>query len=138
MTSTPFDETDTQISPDGRWVAYASNEPGSREVFVQSFPAPGVKRQISVGGGRSPRWSRDGQELFYLSLEGRLMAVPLQAASGSLDAGVPVGLFETRISAGETEYAVSADGRFLINLPADDAAAPVTVVLNWMGGAKRE
>jgi len=139
---TAFDETQAQFSPGApRWIAYVSNESGQPEVYVQPFPGPGRKWQISTGGGRQPRWRRDGKELFYLAPDRKLMAVAVSAGE-SLDPQAPVLLFETRVlsnlSAGDLyfQYAPAADGRrFLVNTAvAETAAPPVTVVLNWIVG----
>jgi Tol biopolymer transport system component len=101
-TSFPFAQssvhkTQAQISPDGRWLAYTSYESGKDQVYVQSFPAPGSRRQVSVAGGMQPRWRRDGAELFYLGSDQTLMAVPVMATEGAFGAGRPSPLFRTRI-----------------------------------------
>src|SRR4029453_12475979 len=75
---TTFNETNAQFSPDGRWIAYQSDESGRVEIYVQPFPGPGRKVRISVSGGIQARWRRDGKELFYLGSDNRLMAVPVQ------------------------------------------------------------
>ena len=125
-----------QFSPDGKWVAYASNEAGKWEVYVSPFPNGSSKWQVSRGGGE-PRWRRDGKELFYLSAEGKMMAVPVRLGS-SFEAGPPVPLFQTHIrqpiSAQDVfSYDVTADGqRFLVNTKVDTPkAAPLSVILNW-------
>ena len=149
VVQTDFDEREGQFSPDGRWVAYVSNETGSDEVYVQPFPGPGSKWQVSTNGGADPRWRRDGQELFYLAPDGKLMAAAIRiAADGrALSPGGPVALFPTRFATGanvtvgffsQAQYAVARDGRFLMNLAADDTtAAPITIVLNWTGALKK-
>ena len=145
-----FDEMEGQFSPDGRWLAYASNESGHYEIYVRTFPEAGGKWQISVTGGVQPRWRRDGHELFYVAPDTWLMAVPIRLApdTHTLDAGTPVPLFPTRLATGgniatagflaRTQYAVAADGRFLINIAVDDVVtSPITVVLNWTAGLKK-
>ncbi len=136
----------SQVSPDGRWVTYASNESGRYEIYVQSFPMPGGgKWQISNDGGMYPRWRRDGRELFYYALDGALMAVPL-GNGARLDVGTAVPLFQARLLNGPApgprfrqQYDVARDGqRFLLNMPLEDAAASsITVVLNWEAGLKK-
>ena len=136
---TAFNKTQAQISPDGRWIAYTSYESGGDEVYVQGFPTPGSKRQVSTAGGVQPRWRSDGKELFYLAPDQRLMAVPV-ASGAALEIGAAAPLFKTRLipqgsqSIGlSTRYAVSPDGqRFLCIVPPDDSGPPITVVLNWM------
>ncbi len=125
-----------QFSPDGKWVAYSSNETGSWEVYMSPFPNANSKWQVSRGGGE-PRWRRDGKELFYLSAEGKMMAVPVKTGV-SFEAGSPVTLFQTRmrqpISAQDFfSYDVTADGqKFLINTKVDEPnAAPLSIILNW-------
>jgi dipeptidyl aminopeptidase/acylaminoacyl peptidase len=139
-----FHKTQAQVSPDGRWIAYTSYESGKDEVYVQRFPTPGDKRQISVDGGVQPRWRRDSTELFYLATDQNLMAVPVKTG-GTFEAGSPVPLFRTRLlPQGSqalffyTAYDVSADGqRFVLNVPPEDPGAPITVVLNWTAVRKK-
>ena len=141
--TTPADETFGQFSPDGKWIAYSSDESGRREVYVQGFapdrvPATAVgKWLVSSAGGDRPRWRRDGKELFYLAPDGKMMAVPVKSAA-TFELGLPVPLFETR-TVGFYPYDVSPDGRFLINTPIESEASstPITVVLNWQGGLKK-
>lgn len=126
-----------QFSPNGKWIAYASNESGSWEIYVSPFPDASSKWQVSRGGGTEPRWRRDGKELFYLSPEGKMTAVSVSTPSG-FESGTPVAMFQTHVhqpisSADAVSYDVSADGqRFLINTKVDDpSAAPLSVILNW-------
>ena len=138
-----------QFSPDGRWLSYVSNESGIDEVYVQPFPGPGGKWQLSVGGGVDPRWRRDGHELFYVARDGRLMAVSLQIEreGRALNPGAPVALFPTRLATGANVtvgfgsrpgYAVASDGRFLMNVTVDETTtSPISVVLNWTEVLKR-
>jgi len=126
-----------QFSPDGRWIAYASNETGNLEIYVSPFPAGAGKWQVSGAGGEEPRWRKDGKELFYLSPEGRMMAVAVKTGA-SFEAGAPVTLFQahrrqTHSSGAVFSYDVTGDGeRFVIITKADEpAAAPLSVVLNW-------
>ena len=144
--TTPFIETQAQFSPDGRWVAYTSNESGTKEVYVQPFPmASGGKWPISNGGGNMPRWRRDGKELFYFRPDNTLMAVSVTAAGSTFQPGVPVPLFRASVLGGNGGAAgsawrwdVSPDGqRFLINTALEEVtASPVTIVLNWQSGLK--
>jgi Tol biopolymer transport system component len=150
--ATPFSETQGQFSPgpggSPRWIAYTSDESDRMEVYVQLFsggPAgAGGKFQISSQGGNQPRWRSDGQELYYISPDSRLMAVEVKM-SPLFQHGVPKSLFATRIVDGGTvlrgsaRYQPSPDGkRFLINTqPEETASAPTTVVLNWTAGLKR-
>jgi len=134
-------ENAATLSPDGRWLAYASDETGRDEVYVQSFPTGGGKRQLSFGGAYSPRWRRDGKELFYYSSDGKLMAVPVEKGE-SFTTGTPVALFDFRAgSSGSATvpYAVTADGqRFLLNAVVEnETAAALTVVSNWTAELKR-
>lgn len=137
VVGTPFEERGGQFSPDGRWVAYQSNESGRFEIYVQPFPGPGGKWQVSTAGGTDPRWRVDGKELFFLAPDARLMAVPVRASNSTFEAGSPAALFQTRTVVGgaadlRPQYAVSRDGRFLFNVPADiSPTTPITVVLNW-------
>jgi Tol biopolymer transport system component len=136
---TEFNEGQGQFSPDGRWMAYVSDESGRREVYVQTFPASGGKWQISDSGGTYPRWRRDGKELFYIASDLKLMAVAVQTDS-TLLAGRPQALFEPRFFQAMIPYTVSADSqRFLVNTPIEeDNSSSMTVVLNWMAALKKK
>jgi Tol biopolymer transport system component len=132
-----------QFSPDGRWVAYSSNETGAFEVYVSPFPSANGKRQVSSRGGEEPRWRHDGRELYYLSGQGELMAVDI-ATEPALEARTPLVLFQTHIrqpvSAMDVfSYDVSADGRrFLVNTKVDEpGAAPVSIILNWTAALQK-
>ncbi len=135
---TPFLERAGQFSPDGRWVAYQSNETGPYEVYIRSFPGPGGQQQVSPSGGIQARWRSDGRELYYIAPDGKLMAVPITMRGTAIQPGTPVALFQTRIWGGGTnatlghQYDVSPDGRFLLNNAVEDVAmAPITLLLNW-------
>ncbi len=152
LLQTEFDESFGQISPDGRWIAYVSNESGRYEVYVRSFPSGAGKWQVSLTGTASgttqqPRWSRDGKELFYVTGSGgmlTLMAAPVRVGLGPgsgaatvFETGAPKPLFNVRVNSfhpavGTFFYSVSKDGqRFLIN-HVDAASEPVlNVIVNW-------
>ena len=138
---TPAMENGGAFSPDGNWIAYNSDESGRVEVYVESFPTHGGKRQISVAGGSGPRWRADGKELYYYSLDGRLMAVSVTGGGASLTTGTPTVLFAFRPAAATTgpSYAVTRNGeRFLLSAIVEtDARAPLSVVQNWTEGIKR-
>ena len=128
--------TNAQISPDGKWVAYSSNESGDWEIYVTTFPGAAGKWQVSRGGGREPRWRGDSKEIFYLGLTSVLMAAPVDA-TGNFSSGTPVPLFQIRARApiSSTDiftYDVTKDGkRFLVNrYVRPDHVVPLTIVLN--------
>jgi Tol biopolymer transport system component len=129
----PTDELGSQVesrfSPDARWIAYQSEESGVFEVYVSSFPGPGEKWQVSTAGGTSPRWRRNGTELFYLSADDKIMAVPLHLTP-AFQAGVPTALFSVRR---DSNYDVSADGQhFLVNSDVGDESTPsLTLLVDW-------
>jgi Tol biopolymer transport system component len=134
--ATAFDERVGRLSPDGRWMAYQSDESGAYEIFVQSVPPSGAKVQISAGGGTFPVWRRDGREIYYRAGNGTLMAVEVKTAAGTLEPGSRVQLFNPRSPAGtqgNLQFDASADGqRFLALAAAEEAvSAPITVVVNW-------
>jgi len=141
---TPFTEGAPQFSPDGRWLAYTSDESGRLEVYVQPYPGPGGKWQISTDGGTEPVWNRNGRELFYRSGD-KMMAVDI-ATQPSFVAGKPRMLFQGQYVLNTPPssipfYDVSADGqRFLMLMPSEQGqAAPtqINVVLNWFEELKR-
>ncbi len=134
---TEFAEVMGQFSPDGRWVAYASNESGRSEIYVQPYPADGGKWQVSTDGGIQPRWREDGKELFYLTGDDRVMMAEIEAGE-TFRAGVPHMLFRAPgvnplLPENFFHYDVSRDGqRFLIDVAAEESEqSPVTIVLNW-------
>jgi Tol biopolymer transport system component len=140
LLQTQFGENNGQISPDGRWAAYNSNESGRNEIYVAPFPGPGGKWQISNAGGGYPRWRHDGLEIFYLTPDNRLMAASVNGKGAGFEVGAIKPLFATRIATrGSYQYDVSADGqRFLINTSPEQAtSSPITVVLNWTAGSKK-
>jgi serine/threonine protein kinase/Tol biopolymer transport system component len=137
---TEFSEPEGRISPDGRWVAYCSNESGRNEIYVTSFPSTGGKWQISAAGGTFPRWRHDGSEIFYLAPDNKLMAASVSGKDTGFEVGAVKPLFPTRIvTGGNYKYDVSADGqRFLIVAASEQAASsPITIVLNWTAGLKK-
>jgi len=125
---------DSRFSPDGRLFAYDSDESGRYEVYVQAFPGPGGKWQISSAGGSLPRWRGDGKEIFYLSLDNKIMAVPVETVP-TFHAGAPAPLFAVHPGLAGTVYDVSTDGkRFLVNsLPADQGSPPLSLLVHWTG-----
>ncbi|HUJ80623.1 MAG TPA: hypothetical protein VLW83_02005, partial [Candidatus Acidoferrales bacterium] len=145
-----FDNDDGQFSPDGRLVAYSSDESGRDEIYVRAFSPDsaaagsdaGGKWLISTGGGIQPRWRGDGKELYYLALDGKLMAVDI-ATNPVFRAGLPRALFQappdTGGIAGVHAWGLTPDGkRFLFLAPVEQATqAPFTVVLNWQAGLKK-
>jgi Tol biopolymer transport system component len=127
-----------QFSPDGRWVAYQSNETGRYEIYVRPFPRGGGSFPISTSGGVYPRWSRDGKELYFIAPDAKMMAASIQRTSTTIEAGVPAPLFQTqRLGGGVNviahghQYDVARDGRFLINVDAEPGAPSLTLLLNW-------
>jgi serine/threonine protein kinase len=149
---TSFNERWGTFSPDGRWVAYMSDETGQMEIYIRSFEgnaasaaisSAGAQLQVSTAGGVYPRWRPDGQELYYLGPPSQMMAAPIKATGGTLRPGEPVALFRTRIYGGGIDvqqgrqYDVTRDGRFLINMVLDDASAPITLLQNWKPEMKK-
>ena len=137
---TRFTETTAVFSPDGRWLAYVSNEGGQADVYVQAFPGPGPRSQVSTSGGSHPVWRADGRELFYLDPDGTIMAVPIRAGQ-SVEAGLPQAVVTPNLFQGTFNqvYAVTKDGqRFLVHATSEKSrgAVPLTVVLNWTSDAR--
>jgi len=137
--STAFDQGAGIFSPNGRLIAYTSNESGRWEVYVQSFPPSADKLMVSSSGGALPLWRDDGKELFYLTQDGRVMSAEIKSGA-KLESSVPQQLFQTRIKfTDDYPYAINRDGsRFLINIPAEtNDSAPMIVVLNWTAALKK-
>jgi Tol biopolymer transport system component len=144
-----FNELYGQISPDGRWMAYTSDESARREVYVRRFPEGDGQVRISTGGGEQPRWRRDGKELFFVSAEGKLTSVSMKAsplasnaAKLQIEPGIPMPLFETQIGEGSGhvafQYDIARDGkRFVVATNSSTASTPLTVVINWQAQLKR-
>ncbi len=146
LLTSPFDEVEGTVSPDGRWLAYASDESGHYEVYVVPF-APGSSKpvtgkwQISLGDGRDPHWRGDSGELFFTSTR-KMMAVNIKAIGDSIELGKPQGLFDLPYAADNTlsHYAVTADGkRFVMSAEPNTSAEPppLHVTLNWFAGVKK-
>ena len=140
--------THARVSPDRRWIAFTSSDTGRPEVYVQNFPTPSERIQISAEGGIQPLWRPDGKELFFLAADGTVMAVPIQLSQRAT-VGAPVALFSTRMEGGGTgtggiwhQYDITPDGhRFLVNTLAQEeqlqATLPITIVVNWAAGLKQ-
>jgi Tol biopolymer transport system component len=128
------------VSPDGKWLAYSSNEAGGLKVFVVPFPRLGGKWQVSSGAGDFPRWRRDGKELFYLSLDNKMMAAEIKSTGSSFAIGAVRPLFETRVSRSIVgAYDVSADGqRFILAYEPGQPNAAITLVDNWDAELKKK
>ena len=149
LIQTRFSDAYPDLSPDGRWLAYASNESNRPEVYVQPYPGPGPRQQVSVNGGTGPAWSRDGRELFYSTTPAfggqaamtKMMAVPVTLRP-TLTFGTAREIFAGRYgaSAGTRPYDVTADGRQFLMVqqkerPAIDAAEMI-LVQNWLEDVK--
>ena len=130
---TRFNEYQARFSPEAspRWVAYTSDESGRNEVYVQAFPEPRGKFQISTGGGTYPEWSPDGRELYFVSAEGKLMVAALKVGADSVAASTPRELFAVPPAGSFQPYAIAPDGkRFLVRAPVG-GSQPLEVVANW-------
>ena len=136
----PFTTVRASFSPDGKWLAYCSNESGDLKAYVVPFPGPGGKWQVSSGGGDFPRWRRDGKELFYFSLDNKMMAVEIKASGSSFVIGAVRQLFETRAYRSQVgAYDVTADGqRFILAYEPGQPNEAITLVENWDAESKRK
>jgi len=134
----PGDQAHGSFSPDGKLVAYSSNESGKFEVYVQTFPLSERKVQVSTAGGFEPRWNRDGREIYYIAPDGKLMAV---SVSPGLAFGVPQALFQTQVfapSVFRTHYVPAGNRqRFLVNALAGGRGPAITVAMHWMTGLRK-
>jgi Tol biopolymer transport system component len=144
LAQTTGNEDQGQFSPDGHWVAYASNESGLSEIYVIPFPATttGGKWMVSGGGGVQPRWRRNGKELFYISPDWKMMAVNV-STSAAFHAGTPQPLFNTEmvdtgIRTGPMSWDIAPDGnRFLIISEKSIGTSSLNVILNWRAGQQK-
>jgi Tol biopolymer transport system component len=130
-----FDQGEAHFSPDGRWLAYVSEETGGHEIYLAPFPSLAGKWQVSAAGGNQPRWRKDGREIYYVAPDGKMMAAGVEFSEDNAKVGAPVALFQTRIvnvSHVYTQYDVTGDGqRFLINSRFDPGAEPIFVYSGW-------
>jgi serine/threonine protein kinase/Tol biopolymer transport system component len=135
VVQTQFRESLATFSPDGRWIAYMSDETGELNIYVQPFGRDGAKYRVSPSGGRNPRWRADGKELFYLDAGGAMTAVPIEITTKSFSAGLPKALFQTGVISLSQSYVVTKDGqRFLVNArprQAETSDAQLNVIINW-------
>jgi hypothetical protein len=135
----PITDVEPQLSPDARWIAYASTETATYDVFVQPYPPTGAKWQVSTGGGRQPMWRRDGRELYFVTSDGRLYAVEVHAGP-TFEFSTPRPLFTmpaNTISV-RNSYVPTRDGqRFLVNMTIDAAVPPINVDPDWRAAARR-
>jgi eukaryotic-like serine/threonine-protein kinase len=134
VVNAPSSQDEPHFSFDGKWLAYDSNESGTWQVYVVSFPVPHQIRQISTNGGAQPRWRYDGKELYYLALDGKMMAVDIKT-DAKIEPGIPRILFDTglNVDPSNDQYGVTPDGQhFLLLKPIAEAKSiPITVVFNW-------
>jgi serine/threonine protein kinase len=140
VVATNFIDITPVFSPDGKWLAYANNESGRYEVYIQPFPSGGGRWQVSTAGGTTPNWRKDGKELFFFSPDQQMMAVDVNQNGASLQLGAPHALFKaTTVSASSGPYTVSGDGKkFVMNtvLP-QSITEPLTLITNWPADLKQ-
>ncbi len=137
--ATPALEPMAQFSPNGRYIAYQSDETGRFEISVATFPGPGGRWPISQNGGVEPRWSRDGKELFYLAPDNRLMAAQVRTDGPTFDVGAIQPLFQARSMGFTYRYDVANDGkRFLVVAGLQQGLSPITILTNWTAELKKK
>ncbi len=135
--ATEFSEGQAVFSPDGRWIAYTSNESGQPEVYLRPFPGPGGKFQVSTEGGRNPAWRRDGKEIYYISLnDSKMMSAGISVKGSSAEVSNIHPLF---VMNGTDFYDVMSGGKFILNMPVEtQLASPLTLVVNWENELKKK
>lgn len=139
LQSPSFDVTDAVFSPDGRWIAFVSNESGQFEVYISPFPnSQGGRWQVSEAGGVQPQWNHDGSALYYLAPDGKLMGASIKQNGSSLEIGAPREIFEAPmvgVGAFGSAYSVAPEGNtFLVDESLHDVSRPLTLVTNWAAG----
>src|SRR5204862_6595305 len=136
---TVFMERRGKFAPNGRWIAYESDESEREEIYVAPFPGPGPKRRISTAGGTQARWRRDGKEIYYIAMDQRLMAAEVNVEGDVPEVGAVRPLFGPLVCGGGSCYDVSADGqRFLVRTEPEQATAEsLTLVQNWTAALKK-
>jgi serine/threonine protein kinase/Tol biopolymer transport system component len=144
-----FNAGEARFSPDGHWLAYASDESGRTEVYIIPFPSGGSKWQVSVAGGSSPRWRRDGKELFYMAADSGLMAAQVDSAGAGLQVTAVLPLFHLVLrtgpsrfdlspTSGQISFDTSPDGKwFVVNSPPPGSPPPLSLVTNWSPAGKQ-
>ncbi|MEQ8302087.1 MAG: hypothetical protein RIB47_01755, partial [Cyclobacteriaceae bacterium] len=132
-------------SPDGRWIAYQSDESGQNEIYIRPFPGPGAKWQVSTTGGTRPHWRGDGKELFYYGANSSVMSVEIQLNQSTVEVESLKKLFDLPYSVrgyapNADVYQVTSDGqRFLYeSFPDSENGSPITLMVNWLGKIKKE
>jgi len=131
LSETPFNERDPALSPDGRWLAYISDESGQYEVYVTSFPYGGRKWQLSKDGGGSPKWSQRGDELFYLDLDKALMVVPVDLEGDSFVPGNGSALFQTQVARGSFSVSPEGDRFLIIEREENPVPSQINLLVGW-------
>jgi len=139
IADTPFTEAQPRFSPDGKWIAYASNESGRYEIYVKPYPTLSGRWQVSTDGGSEPFWRQDGREMYYIDPNRTILAVGVTPGDGSFEVGRPVPLFHAEVTtstAVRNRYLPAPDGRrfLLVSIQETRALTPVTVVVNWTKG----
>jgi len=135
-----FNEQSGKLSPNGRWRAYDADESKRGEIYVQSFPTPAGKWQVSTNGGSNPIWRRDGKELFFIGADGKMMAVDVTESGGRFSHGVPKALFDAGLPGASYSdvYDVAKDGRFLLPRPVEQGGSThLEVIVNWPATLKK-
>ncbi len=137
---TEFNETQAHFSPDGKWVAYVSDESGTPEIYVRPFPGPGGKWQLSTGGGVQPRWRRDGKEICYFSMDSKVVAVQVSRAGSTFEVGTRTQLFDMQSKGLSSLHDISHDGQwFLFRVaPGGTTSLPLTLITNWEEELKKQ
>ena len=128
IAETRFNERNGRFSPDGRWIVYNSDESGQPEVYVRPFPGPGDRQQLSSGGGKRPHWSRDGRKLYYLTLDSKVMEIPITSNGNSARVGTARFLFSI---AKDTEFEVFSEDKILLGQLIGSMSTSPIIVLNW-------
>lgn len=128
---------EVRFSPNGRWIAYTSNESGRLEVYVTRFNGPKGRWQVSTNAATFPNWRSDGKEMYFMDPQGAIYAVPIQETGETIHVGTPQRLFQASVSAVGVSFDTPDGKKFLVNISPEQEQTPLVLVTNWLAELKK-